>query len=174
RTYWINRGTVWLDATAYNCTSEPLLYNITVAQRKYQVDELNADAEIMAWIRHCFEEYYKYGNQWLPGTFPITEYRGMIYYWRVVQGCPSAALSSEWGVNRYICPINYYTEVSDEVAWGNTMEVCARTHFLVDLGVTKVLYESTYEYIRTETEVDGTVSLSLRRYRPFNADTLVS
>jgi hypothetical protein len=173
RTYWINRGTVWLDATAYNCTTEPLLYNITVAQRKYQVDELNADAEIMEWITHCFEEYYKYGNQWLPVTFPITEYRGMIYYWSVVQGCPSTTLSTEWGVNRYICPINYYTEVSDEVAWGNTMEVCARTHFLVDLGVTKVLYESTYEYIRTETEIDGTVSLSLRRYRPFNADALV-
>lgn len=172
-TYWINRGTVWLDATAYKSTIEPLLYKITIAQKKYQLDELTADDEIMEWIHICNEEYEKYGHQWLPGTFPVTKERGVIYYWRERDRDPSTRLDSETGVNRYLCPIDYYTEVSDELAWDNTMKICARTHFLVDLGVTKVLYEAEYEYIRTETEIDGAISLSLRRYRPFNADALV-
>ncbi len=67
------------------------------------------------WLRR----YRAYGHRWLPDIFPLTEYEGMLFFYR---GVPFEALASSRRnfAMRYpdITLVDWITEVPDETAQG--------------------------------------------------------
>ncbi len=127
-------------------------------------DKIAENEEITRWNKEWMDRFEKYAHGWMPKLFPADYYKNMINYWISFTFDPEHRYPSvrfPW-----ITSVSYTSEVADETAQGEYLNLCARAHVDHDeatiemLMNAKVLYES--EYIIE----DDLIKLTQIRHRP--------
>ena len=86
----------------------------------------------------------------MPSMFPADYYKNLIFYW-----IPYKPNSESFHVlHRYpwITAVDWTTEVADETAQGDYLELCSKTHQLADLAVLQLFSRVKVEIIDLSSE----------------------
>ena len=109
-------------------------------------------------------QFEKYAHAWMLKLFPANYYKEMINYWIPYESNPAHGYSSI----RYpwITTVAYTSEVADETAQGEYLNLCARAHVAHDEVTIQMLMEARNVMDCRFTEQDGTILTSYIRKRP--------
>lgn len=127
-------------------------------------DYINEDEEITKWNMDWQNRFEKYAHQWMPKLFPANYYKDLIYYW-----IPYQVNENAWHVSHrypWITALDWTTEVSDETAQGDYLELCSKTHNLSDIATIDMMYNAKFERKREVIENEKEVLLKDIRIRP--------
>lgn len=127
-------------------------------------DYINEDEEITKWNVDWQNRFEKYAHQWMPKLFPANYYKDLIYYW-----IPYQVDENSWHVSHrypWITALDWTTEVSDETAQGDYLELCSKTHNLSDIATIDMMYNAKFERKREVIENEKEVLLKDIRIRP--------
>lgn len=122
------------------------------------------DPEVMRINRDWRDRFEKYAHQWRPDLFSAAYYKGMISYKYPFPYRPKGYVSIRYP---WLTAVNFVSEVSDETAGGDYLELCTRTHLIHDLATTDLLLTSRCVYQHSLTLQDGELHKTCRRLRPF-------
>lgn len=137
---------------------------ITEAVAKRVAQKINQNKEITAWNLDWQERFNKYAHQWLPKLFPA-EYRdNLIYYWIPFKTDENARRFA----SRFpeLTVLDWTTEVSDETAQGEYLELCSRALTISDFATMDVLANILVKYQDELTENGNYIFRSHKRMRP--------
>ena len=140
--------------------------NIPVNKRIEDVvaDKIAEDAEMRRWNKEWSAQFEKYAHAWMPLLFPADYYKEMINYW-----VPYALEPKNiYAANRYpwITTVSYTSEVADETAQDEYINLCARAHVAHDEAIIQMLMEASCKYSYGMKCVDGKVFAEYYRQRP--------
>lgn len=127
-------------------------------------DQINADKEIEGWNLDWQNRFEKYAHQWMPKLFPANYYKDLIYYWIPYQPDPNA-----WHVSHrypWITALDWTTEVSDETAQGEYLDLCSRTHNISDIATIDMMANAKYKFREDVIKKDNQIVLKNVRIRP--------
>lgn len=127
-------------------------------------DYINADNEIVGWNIDWQNRFEKYAHQWMPKLFPANYYKNLIYYW-----LPYKPSKDAWHVSHrypWITALNWTTEVSDETAQGEYLNLCSRTHHISDVANMDMMVNASFKIKKEAKEDDGEITLKNIRIRP--------
>lgn len=122
--FWLPRaiyyGYFWYPKGNQN--SKHIKFTEEIAE-KISID-LNEDKEIATLNKEWKSRFLKYANKWMPNQFPANYYKNLIYYW--ISFKPENS-------QRHFAPkfpnitfIDMTTEVSDETAQGQYLQICTK------------------------------------------------
>jgi hypothetical protein len=107
-----------------------------------QIEDVIANAiaeksEMSALNKEWADRFEKYAHAWMPKLFPANYYKDMINYW----------IPFEYDANHrypsirypWITTVAYTSEVADETAQGDYLNLCARAHVTHDLAIIDML-----------------------------------
>lgn len=162
--FWLPRalfyGYFWyLDTPKY-----PANKILSEALQDIVSDYINADMEIVRWNRDWQNRFEKYAHQWMPKLFPANYYKELIYYW-----LPYQPDKDSWQVSHrypWITALNWTTEVSDETAQGEYLDLCSRTHHISDVANMDMMVNASFKVKKEAKEQNGRISLKNIRIRP--------
>lgn len=127
-------------------------------------DYINDDEEITKWNMDWQNRFEKYAHQWMPKLFPANYYKDLIYYW-----IPYKPNKEAWHVSHrypWITALDWTTEVSDETAQGEYLDLCSRTHNISDIATIDMMYKAKFEIHEKSIKSNDEVLLSSKRVRP--------
>ena len=102
-------------------------------------EAINADEDIYELNKEFAERFEKYAQKWFPDLFKIDKFNEVVFYWTDTDKHPRPA---NYGVsNPEITAVDWTTEVADETAVGEYMELNARAHHISDVAFIKLLME---------------------------------
>lgn len=107
-------------------------------------DKIAEDEEMARWNKEWSEQFEKYAHAWMPKLFPANYYKHMINYWIPFAADPSHRYPSirfPW-----ITTVAYTSEVADETAQGEYLNLCARAHVAHDEATIQMLQQAEHVY----------------------------
>lgn len=137
---------------------------ITEMVAKRVAQKMNENKDITAWNLDWQERFSKYAHQWLPKLFPA-EYRdNLIYYWIPVKTDKNARNFAA----RFpeLTVLDWTTEVSDETAQGEYLELCSHALTISDFTTMDVLASIPVKYQDELKVKDNCILRSHKRIRP--------
>lgn len=90
-----------------------------------------------AWNREWSAQFEKYAHGWMPKLFPADYYKEMINYWipfAYDRNHRYPSIRFPW-----ITTVAYTSEVADETAQGEYLNLCARAHMAHDEATLSML-----------------------------------
>lgn len=162
--FWLPRSLLY--GYFWYITNPEFSQNILVNKKMEDViaDKIAEDAEMRRWNKEWSTQFEKYAHAWMPLLFPADYYKEMINYW-----IPYALASTNiYAANRYpwITTVSYTSEVADETAQDEYINLCARAHVAHDEAIIRLLMEATSFYTNNLECQDGKVFAEYRRQRP--------
>ena len=152
-----------LEQIIYKCTQKSV-------DRRYAkmedviADAIGADPEMARWNREWAAQFEKYAHAWMPALFPANYYKEMINYWIPFDWIPNhhyASVRYPW-----ITCVSYTSEVADETAQGDYLQLCAKAHLVHDLATLDMMLGLEPETVqKTVCDTEGIKAVS-RRIRP--------
>ena len=162
--FWLPRSLLY--GYFWYITNPEFSQNIPVNKRMEDVvaDKIAEDAEMRRWNKEWSTQFEKYAHAWMPLLFPADYYKEMINYWVPYALAPK----NIYAANRYpwITTVSYTSEVADETAQDEYINLCARAHVAHDEAIIKMLMEATCNYSYGMECVDGKVFAEYYRQRP--------
>lgn len=162
--FWLPRSLLY--GYFWYITNPEFSQNIPVNKRMEDVvaDKIAEDAEMRRWNQEWSAQFEKYAHAWMPLLFPADYYKEMINYWVPYALAPK----NIYAANRYpwITTVSYTSEVADETAQDEYINLCARAHVAHDEAIIKMLMEATCNYSYGMECVDGKVFAEYYRQRP--------
>ena len=139
-------------------------YDVNKVMEDVIADKIAAYPEMKALNQEWSAQFEKYAHAWMPKLFPANYYKEMINYWIPYESNPAHGYSSI----RYpwITTVAYTSEVADETAQGEYLNLCARSHVAHDEVTIQMLMEARNVMDCRFTEQDGTILTSYIRKRP--------
>ncbi len=127
-------------------------------------DRIVMDDTMAAWNREWSAQFEKYAHAWMPKLFPADYYKEMINYWIPYTFDPNHGYTSV----RYpwITTVAYTSEVADETAQGEYLNLCARAHVAHDEATLQMLMEAVHIRKCGFTCRDGQIFAEYLRLRP--------
>lgn len=125
---------------------------------------MNKDKEISEWNADWKNRFEKYAHSWMPKLFPANYYENLIYYW-----IPYRPNKDSWHASHrypWITAVDWTTEVSDETAQGEYLELCVRAHHIGDLAVIDMLSKAGINMMDLSRETFDCIQLKKVRQRP--------
>ncbi|MEL7650014.1 MAG: M14 family metallopeptidase [Sedimentibacter sp.] len=122
------------------------------------------DDEITMWNKEWMTRFEKYAHEWMPKQFPANYYKDMINYWIPFEFDPNHRYPSirfPW-----ITTVAYTSEVADETAQGEYLNLCARAHVIHDEAVLDMLMDCTCVFESKCQISENKISISCTRQRP--------
>lgn len=107
-------------------------------------DKIAEDEEMARWNKEWSEQFEKYAHAWMPKLFPANYYKNMINYWIPFASDPTHRYPSirfPW-----ITTVAYTSEVADETAQGDYLNLCARAHVAHDEATLQMLMQARHVY----------------------------
>ena len=108
-------------------------------------DKIAESEEMTSLNLEWSAQFEKYAHQWLPKLFPADYYKNMINYWIPYKvGAPTnryPAAKFPW-----ITSVSYTSEVADETAQGEYLNLCARAHVAHDEAIIELLTKAEHVY----------------------------
>ena len=162
--FWLPRSLLY--GYFWVVTDEEYKGNYAVNKK---IEDVIADAiaendEITIWNKEWMPIFEKYAHEWMPKLFPADYYKNMINYWIPFGHDPSHRYPSirfPW-----ITTVAYTSEVADETAQGDYLNLCARAHVTHDEAVIEMLMNSTCLFESKCEITENKVSISCIRHRP--------
>lgn len=127
-------------------------------------DAVGEDAEMSELNQEWAKRFEKYAHAWMPKLFPADYYKGMINYWipfEADQNNRYPSIRFPW-----ITSAAYTSEVADETAQGDYLNLCARAHVKHDLAVIEMLSRARCIYKEHINVTREGLSVSQIRQRP--------
>lgn len=127
-------------------------------------DYINENKEISRWNVDWQDRFEKYAHSWMPKLFPANYYKDLIYYW-----IPYKPNKESWHVSHrypWITAVDWTTEVSDETAQGEYLELCSLTHNLSDIATIDMMSKASFEKRKEVIESNGEIIIKDVRIRP--------
>ena len=127
-------------------------------------DKIAAYPEMKALNQEWSAQFEKYAHAWMPKLFPANYYKEMINYWIPFAADPNHRYPSirfPW-----ITTVAYTSEVADETAQGEYLNLCARAHVAHDEATIRMLMEAVHVMDCHLEEQDGQILTSYIRQRP--------
>jgi hypothetical protein len=126
---------------------------------------VHEDSEWDALNREYKERFHKYAHAWMPKLFPADYEHGLICYWVPFQ---YKKQESNYACIKFphVTTVFFVSEVSDETAKDDFMELCARTHVLNDLAIIDMLKGCRVKIQHTVIKEGGILRCSRKRHRP--------
>ena len=117
-------------------------YPVNKVMEDVIADRIAEDAEMTAWNKEWSAQFEKYAHTWLPKLFPADYYKDMINYWIPFEFNPEHKYTSI----RYpwITTVAYTSEVADETAQGEYLNLCARAHVAHDEATLQMLMQAEH------------------------------
>ncbi len=100
-------------------------------------DKIAENEEMAAWNREWSAQFEKYAHGWMPKLFPADYYKEMINYWipfAYDRNHRYPSIRFPW-----ITTVAYTSEVADETAQGEYLNLCARAHMAHDEATLSML-----------------------------------
>lgn len=128
-------------------------------------DKIAEYPEMRELNREWSAQFEKYAHAWMPKLFPANYYKEMINYWipssRQIQTIVIRSIRFPW-----ITTVAYTSEVADETAQGEYLNLCARAHVAHDEATIRMLMEAEHVMECSLEEQDGQILTSYIRQRP--------
>lgn len=140
--------------------------NYSVNQRMEDViaDKIAEDEEMTAWNKEWSAQFEKYAHAWMPKLFPADYYKNMIDYWipfAFDKNHRYPSIRFPW-----ITTVAYTSEVADETAQGEYLNLCARAHVAHDEATIQMLMEAEHVYQCECGRQNGQIFAGYSRLRP--------
>ena len=137
KSFWVPRafyyGYIWFSGSSEH------MVKIGNLIRERVSEAINADEDIYELNKEFAERFEKYAQKWFPDLFKIDKFNEVVFYWTDTDKHPRPA---NYGVsNPEITAVDWTTEVADETAVGEYMELNARAHHISDVAFIKLLME---------------------------------
>lgn len=131
--FWLPRSLLY--GYFWYVTDEEYKDNLPVNRRMEDViaDKIAQDPEMSFWNLAWSRQFEKYAHAWMPKLFPADYYKNMINYWIPFAYNPGHRYPSirfPW-----ITTVSYTSEVADETAQGEYLNLCARAHAAHDEAI---------------------------------------
>lgn len=162
--FWLPRSLLY--GYFWYVTNEAYKDNYPVNKKMEDViaDKIAEDEEMTALNQEWSAQFEKYAHAWMPKLFPANYYKNMINYWIPYEADPAHKYPSirfPW-----ITTVSYTSEVADETAQGDYLNLCARAHVAHDEATLHMLMQAKNLY-RCSVECKGdNISACYRRRRP--------
>lgn len=127
-------------------------------------DKIAESEEITSWNKEWMDRFEKYAHGWMPKLFPADYYKNMINYWISFEFDPQHRYPSirfPW-----ITSVSYTSEVADETAQGEYLNLCARAHVAHDEATIEMLMNAETLYESEYKVEDDLIELTEIRHRP--------
>lgn len=126
--------------------------------------KISEDKELLNLNLEWAERFEKYAHNWMPELFPANYYNNMIFYWIRRKYAPDQKYLSHkypWLNTAY-----FTSEVADETAQGDYLELCTKTHFLHNMEIIKLMTE-TVSHFKCEFDLSSqNLIINATRHRP--------
>ena len=109
-------------------------------------------------------QFEKYAHKWMPKLFPANYYKEMINYWipfEADQAHRYPSIRFPW-----ITTVAYTSEVADETAQGDYLNLCARAHVTHDVAIINMLIDAKCIYENRAVLTANTMEICHTRRRP--------
>lgn len=138
--FWLPRSLLY--GYFWYVTNSEYRDNYAVNKRMEDViaDRIAEDAEMTALNKEWSAQFEKYAHSWMPKLFPADYYKNMINYWIPFAYDPAHRYPSirfPW-----ITTVAYTSEVADETAQGDYLNLCARAHAAHDEVTIEMLMQA--------------------------------
>lgn len=162
--FWLPRSLLY--GYFWYVTDPEYHWNYLVNKKMEDViaEKIAENQEMTVLNREWSTQFEKYAHKWMPKLFPADYYKNMINYWIPFQTSP---------VNRYpasrfpwITTVSYTSEVADETAQGEYLNLCARAHTAHDEAVIVMLMEAEHVFDCTCECREKKIFARYRRKRP--------
>ncbi|MDY5844984.1 MAG: M14 family metallopeptidase [Bariatricus sp.] len=139
-------------------------YPVNKVMEDVIADEMAKDAEMTKWNLEWSAQFEKYAHAWMPKLFPANYYKDMINYWIPFAFDPKHRYPSirfPW-----ITTVAYTSEVADETAQGEYLNLCARAHVAHDEATLQMLMKAEHVFESECGIADHKVFARYYRLRP--------
>ena len=162
--FWLPRSLLY--GYYWMVTDDAYKSNFSVNKKVEEVisDALAKDDEITRWNKEWMSRFEKYAHEWMPKQFPADYYKNMINYWVPFEFDSSHRYPSirfPW-----ITTVAYTSEVADETAQDEYLNLCARAHVTHDEAVLDLLMNCTCLFESKCNISENKISISHVRQRP--------
>ena len=162
--FWLPRSLLY--GYFWYVTDEAYKDNYPVNKKMEDViaDKIAEDEEMTALNKEWSAQFEKYAHAWMPKLFPANYYKNMINYWIPYAADPAHKYPSirfPW-----ITTVSYTSEVADETAQDEYLNLCARAHVAHDEVTIQMLMEAELLHECSMRCEDGSISARYRRRRP--------
>lgn len=162
--FWLPRSILY--GYFWTVPNERFKSNLILSKKIEDVvaDAINNNEEMCSLNLEWSNRFEKYAHKWMPNLFPANYYKNMINYWI----SRDFDLSQHYVSHKFpwITTTYYTSEVADETAQGEYLNLCARAHLTHNLAIIDVMLncECVFDYSFKNT--DSNVSISYTRQRP--------
>lgn len=162
--FWLPRSLLY--GYFWYVTDEKYKGNYPVNQKMEDViaDKIAEDEEMTAWNKEWSAQFEKYAHAWMPKLFPADYYKNMIDYWipfAYDKNHRYPSIRFPW-----ITTVAYTSEVADETAQGEYLNLCARAHVAHDEATIRMLTEAEHIFRCECGSRDGQIFAGYSRLRP--------
>jgi hypothetical protein len=162
--FWMPRALLY--SYFYHVRDENYMANVAVnkAMEAVVAKSLRQDSQISAMNQDWRERFEKYAHAWMPALFPADYFEDMISYWIPSPYNPAhryVAVRYPW-----ITAVSFVSEVSDETAQGDYLELCARAHMTHDLAIIDWLCNAGMAFDDSQKWQGATAVINRQRKRP--------
>lgn len=162
--FWLPRSLLY--GYFWYVTDDAYQANLPVNKKMEDViaDEIAANEEMTRWNREWSAQFEKYAHAWMPKLFPADYYKNMINYWIPFAYDPAHRYPSirfPW-----ITTVAYTSEVADETAQGEYLNLCARAHAAHDEATIRMLMEAKHIHNCRCGYQNGRIFTEYSRQRP--------
>lgn len=162
KSFWIPRalyyGYIWYDDT--KVYMKEYGEKIQMMVTKF----INSESQINELNHYWAKRFFKYAEKWHPDMFNTEIHDGLIFYWiernERKRVCNFALEFPE------ITTLDWTTEVADETAIDEYLELNSRAHHVSDLAVLNLAYETKIEYETSTENMNGQIIYSKIRKKP--------
>lgn len=162
--FWLPRSLLY--GYFWTVTDEAYKSNYAVNKKIEDVvaDTIGENEEMTSWNKEWTERFEKFAHGWMPKLFSANYYKDMINYWIPF----SYDASHRYPSVRFpwITTVAYTSEVADETAQDEYLNLCARAHVQHDLAVIKMLMHCQCVFKQSYSSNGKYVTTSCIRQRP--------
>lgn len=140
--FWLPRSLLY--GYFWYAKEEQFAENLKVSKKMEDViaDKIAEDEEMRRWNKEWSAQFEKYAHAWMPLLFPANYYKEMINYWVPYVTNPKnfyVATKYPW-----ITTVSYTSEVADETAQDEYINLCARAHVAHDEAIIDMLMKAEH------------------------------
>lgn len=162
--FWLPRSLLY--GYFWYVTNEEYKSNYPVNK---EMEDIIADAiakkpEMKKWNEEWANQFETYAHLWMPKLFPADYYKEMINYW--IPFAYDAAHRYPSIRFPWITTVAYTSEVADETAQGDYLNLCARAHVEHDLATIDMLRKARLVYENETIIEEEKLKISHTRKRP--------
>lgn len=162
--FWLPRSLLY--GYFWYVTDSEYKDNYLVNKRMEDViaDKIAEDGEMTAWNKEWSAQFEKYAHAWMPKLFPADYYKNMINYWipfTFDRNHRYPSIRFPW-----ITTVAYTSEVADETAQGEYLNLCARAHVAHDEAAIQMLMEAKHIHVCAFGRRKGQIFAEYQRLRP--------